>query len=425
MPERRAVVPSSERVQGRQTKNKTMTNTNTNTNMTTNTPQTQPSLFPIAFEIQADLSLHPDYEKILIKSNSRHYMHEPLLVSVNRISTGNYGGMESIIHLIRMNGIKLTVKNFHGIEKLRKIEVRVDILLGGLDDYQPSHEDLETVSNVVKKLVSPILLHPEESCLIMPNSGLVKTRKDRPCLTFIECRLHLNSVKLSRLRNLDHPAIKGGVPLQTKGCIQLGRVENEWILRLEETTESVSSSHNKKCLQHPLCVTLTLIGDRLRSILRRSGFSVFQSLTGADRIDLARVVKNEMSKLKGQILSVPQDDPNEELIVKFARIIALATKGDPSGRKALLRTAEEVFNNSPGDMSDSSFDGLSRLNRSVLIESSRIKSNKVSSLFTIDSITTRVAPWKFYLYVPVHDFISEEQGCFINEYCSYDRADYM
>ncbi len=376
--------------------------------MITNTPQTNPPLFPIAFEIQTDLALRPDYEGILIKSKPSY--NEPVLVSLHKAPIGNAEEMETIIHLVEMNGIKITVTDAWGFHRLKKIEVRVDVLLGGLNDYQPSNEDMNAVDDVVKNLISPILLYPEQSNLIMPKFRHEGKKIKFSSLNMIEIRVHLNSVQVSRLRGLEHPNAKGQSSSETKGCIQLGRGENGWMLRFEDSTEGGSMSHKMKCLQPPLCVTLTLSGDYLSSILRHSGFSKFHSLLGAERIDLARIVKTQMSKLKGHLLPVPQGDANEDVIVKFARFIALETKGNPLAREALLSNAEEVFTNLSGGVTDRSFDEYTALKKFVRTEVSRIKPIKISSLFSIESITTPVKPWNFYLDVPVHPLIRTAKG---------------
>lgn len=388
--------------------------------MTNTTQSPQSSLYPIAFGIKTNLVLLPRYEDILYKRGT--CIREALLLSLCKYSTDDAGAMESIVHLLRMDGIKLTVMHKNGLDVLRKIEVRVDVLLGGLNDFQPSEDDFEIILNVVKNLVTCILHDPKQSEQILPDARYNGARDSRSSWSLIECRVHMASVHFSCLRNLDHPAAKGVPALETKGGIQLGHRENRWVLRVEETTEGKYSCDKKRCLQTPLCFTLTLIDDRLRSILSGSGFSVFDSLTGAGRLDLARVVKNQMSQLRGYVLPMFQGDPDEERIVKFARVIAFATKGNPKVRKELLRTAGQVYADSSGYLTDSICDEFTKLKRAVLAESSRLKNIKLSKLFTIEAITTRVAPWRFYLRVPVHPLIESAQGLEFDE-PYFDKVD--
>lgn len=343
---------------------------------------TQPALIIRKLRITTRIQLHPEFV-----ANPRFFArrHKVDLASdifpitdIRQDPNADYwhGCIKNIkanIPLARRSISLFTIRDCEG-DWIQSIDLYPSQLLYDVKRHHHAYGDLQLSLSILMKQVAPLLADPLDARHIVP--GLVQGKDHIASWSEVDSELLMPAIYVQCFHNLKHQ-LTGPAQGTKPKRIQLGNKNDDCVIRIKEEKTKIKGVKGGP-----------VEGCRVRLILQKPTltyqFAPFGTTATMDKdknlvsfteLSIAQVHQSVMARMEGTYLPVPEEWRNrdEGKRMTSAKIIALLSQLTSIPLDELLAIDRDI--RSPSTST------IQRLKKELLIESSRLNSVPVSSLF--------------------------------------------
>lgn len=293
---------------------------------------------------------------------------------------GRIKNIKANIPLARRSISLFTIRDCEG-DWIQSIDLYPSQLLYDVKRHPHAYGDLQLSLSILMKQVAPLLVDPLDARHIVP--GLVQGKDHIASWSEVDSELLMPAIYVQCFHNLKHQ-LTGPAQGTKPKRIQLGNKNDDCVIRIKEEKRKIKGVKGG-----------LVEGCRVRLILQKPTltyqFAPFGTTATMDKdinlvsfteLSIAQVHQSVMARMEGTYLPVPEEWRNrdEGKRMTSAKFIALISQLTSIPLDELLAINREI--NRPA------ISTIQRLKKDLLIESSRLNSVPVSSLFHSGAYST-------------------------------------